>query len=238
MSGFSFKAVKTRGRARTGKLTTPHGTIHTPAFVPVGTQATVKSVRPRDLLEIKSQLLICNTYHLYLRPGAEVISNAGGLHGFMNWKGPIMTDSGGFQVLSLGAGIEHGVGKTVKLFADSTDDSRVEALVDMKRSRGEIITREKFCFVSDERIIFKSHLDGTFHEWTPEKSMDIQNKLGADIVFALDECTSPLHNREYTEKSMHRSHAWEERSIVKFTKLHNKAQAIYGIVQGGPYEDL
>ena len=238
MSGFSFQMVKARGRARLGELRTPHGTIHTPAFVPVGTQATIKAVRPRDLLEIKSQLLICNTYHLYLRPGAEVISNAGGLHGFMNWKGPIMTDSGGFQVLSLGAGIEHGVGKTVKLFADSADDSKVEALIDLKRSRGEIITREKFCFVSDERIIFKSHLDGTFHEWTPEKSIDIQNKLGADIVFALDECTSPLHNREYTEKSLRRSHAWEERSIVKFTKLHNKAQAIYGIVQGGPYEDL
>ncbi|MBI5356845.1 tRNA guanosine(34) transglycosylase Tgt [Candidatus Collierbacteria bacterium] len=235
---FQFNVSHFQGKARTGRLSTPHGEILTPAFVPVGTQATVKSIRPRDLLEIKSQLLICNTYHLYLRPGVDVISNAGGLHGFMNWKGPIMTDSGGFQVLSLGAGIEHGVGKTVKLFADSTDDSRVEALVDMKKSRGEIITKEKFCFVSDERIIFKSHLDGTFHEWTPEKSMEIQSKLGADIVFALDECTSPLHNREYTEKSLHRSHAWEERSIVKFRKLHNKAQEIYGIVQGGPYEDL
>lgn len=238
MSNFCFKAVQTRGRARLGELHTSHGMINTPAFVPVGTQATVKAVRPRDLLEIKSQLLICNTYHLYLRPGAEIVSNAGGLHGFMNWHGPIMTDSGGFQVLSLGAGIEHGVGKTVKLFADSTDDSRVEALVDMKQSRGEIITREKFCFVSDERIIFKSHLDGTFHEWTPEKSMDIQNKLGADIVFALDECTSPLHDREYTEKSLQRSHAWEERSIVKFRELHSATQKMYGIVQGGPYEDL
>jgi queuine tRNA-ribosyltransferase/7-cyano-7-deazaguanine tRNA-ribosyltransferase len=248
MSNFCFKVVQTHGRARLGELHTPHGMINTPAFVPVGTQATVKAVRPRDLLEIKSQLLICNTYHLYLRPGADVVSNAGGLHGFMNWNGPIMTDSGGFQVLSLGAGIEHGVGKTVKLFADSTDDSKIEALIDLKRSRGEIITREKFCFVSDERIIFKSHLDGTFHEWTPEKSMDIQNKLGADIVFALDECTSPLHDREYTEKSLQRSHAWEERSLVKFRsaeqspasqdKLHHKAQEIYGIIQGGPYEDL
>lgn len=235
---FQFKIQHTQGKARSGRLVTPHGDFLTPAFVPVGTQATVKAVRPRDLLEIKSQLLICNTYHLYLRPGAEIVSKAGGLHGFMNWHGPIMTDSGGFQVLSLGAGIEHGVGKTVKLFADSTDDSRVEALVDLKRSSGEIITREKFCFVSDERIIFKSHLDGTFHEWTPEKSMDIQNKLGADIVFALDECTSPLHDREYTEKSLRRSHAWEERSIVKFRELHNIAQEMYGIVQGGPYEDL
>ncbi len=235
---FDFSVIFNQGLARVGKLTTPHGTINTPAFVPVGTQATVKAVRPRDLLEIKSQLLICNTYHLYLRPGADVVSNTGGLHGFMNWKGPIMTDSGGFQVLSLGVGIEHGVGKTVKLFADSADDSRIEALTDLKRSRGEIITREKFCFVSDERIIFKSHLDGTFHEWTPEKSMDIQNKLGSDIVFALDECTSPLHNRKYTEESLQRSHAWEERSVVKFRKLHNNAQAIYGIVQGGPYEDL
>lgn len=235
---FQFKIQHTQGKARSGRLVTPHGDILTPAFVPVGTQATVKAVRPRDLLEIKSQLLICNTYHLYLRPGVEVVFKAGGLHSFMNWKGPIMTDSGGFQVLSLGAGIEHGVGKTVKLFADSTDDSRVEALVDLKRSRGEIITREKFCFVSDERIIFKSHLDGTFHEWTPEKSMDIQRKLGADIVFALDECTSPLHNREYTQKSLQRSHAWEERSIVKFRELHNSEQEMYGIVQGGPYEDL
>lgn len=238
MPNFSFTAVQMRGRTRLGKLQTPHGPINTPAFVSVGTQATVKAVRPRDLLEIKSQVLICNTYHLYLRPNADVVQNAGGLHGFMNWQGPIMTDSGGFQVLSLGAGIEHGVGKTVKLFADSSDDSRVEALVDLKRSRGEIITREKFCFVSDERIIFKSHLDGTFHEWTPEKSMGIQNKLGGDIVFALDECTSPLHNREYTEKSLQRSHDWEERSMVKFRKLHHKGQEMYGIVQGGPFEDL
>lgn len=250
---FSFTINTTDHNARTGTLLTPHGAIHTPAFVPVGTQATVKAVTPGDLLNTKTQMVMCNTYHLYLRPSGDTIEALGGLHDFMKWDGPLMTDSGGFQVLSLGAGIEHGVGKIVDLFAD---DSKVESAIQSKAADGQLVPREKFCVVTDERIIFKSHLDGTFHEWTPEKSIAVQRQLGADMMFALDECTSPKHDREYTEKSLHRSHAWEERSLEAFqchserseesrrdpssrgTQDDRREQALYGIIQGGPYEDL
>lgn len=231
---FGFTIEKIQDGARTGRLVTPHGTIHTPAFIPVGTQATVKAVRSTDLTELGTQIIMCNTYHLYLRPGSQVITNQGRLHSFMNWSGPLMTDSGGFQVLSLGAGIEHGVGKHIDLFVD---DSKVEAIARVNEKK-DLVIREKLCVVTDERIIFKSHLDGTFHEWTPEKSVDVQQQLGADLIFALDECTSPLHDRDYTEKSLHRSHAWEERSLVRLRDHKVNHQAMYGIIQGGPYEDL
>lgn len=267
---FSFITSAINGKARRGRLTTPHGAIDTPAFVPVGTQATVKAVTPGELTAVGTQLIISNTYHLYLRPGGETIEKLGGLHRFMNWHGPLMTDSGGFQVLSLGAGIEHGVGKIVDLFSD---DSKIESVIRAKSADGQLIPREKFCVVTDERIMFKSHLDGTLHEWTPEKSMAIQRQLGADFIFALDECTSPMHDREYTEKSLRRSHEWEERSLIATQRhLERRAfeeskdlasktsdidiasldsstrrlarndddmhQALYGIIQGGPYEDL
>lgn len=264
---FSFTIRHTDGRARSGSLVTPHGVIETPAFVPVGTQATVKALTPRDLQKTKTQIVMSNTYHLYLRPGGDTLEKLGGLHEFMKWEGPLMTDSGGFQVLSLGAGIEHGVGKIIDLFARSdgsrrADDSKVESVIRAKKADGQMVLREKFCVVTDERIIFKSHLDGTFHEWTPEKSIAVQKQLGADIMFALDECTSPMHDRQYTEKSLRRSHSWEERSLAAFAgpvtrctpdQYARKArilpgaplvppaansQALYGIIQGGPYEDL
>lgn len=232
MNRFKFQVLTTQEQARRGQLSTPHGVIETPAFIPVGTQATVKATRPGDWREIGMQAVMCNTYHLYLRPGEEVIAKQGGLHPFMRWEGPLMTDSGGFQVLSLGAGIEHGVGKHVDLFAD---DSKIEVLARANAQRAELVPREKFCVVTDERIIFKSHLDGSLHEWTPEKSVEVQQRLGADIMFALDECTSPMHDREYTQKSLERSHRWEERSLAA---VGGDAQVMYGIVQGGPYQDL
>lgn len=232
MNQFTFSLLRQDDSARLGRLQTPHGIVDTPAFIPVGTQAAVKATRPSDLLAIGTQMVMCNTYHLYLRPGGEVISKIGGLHRFMNWEGPLMVDSGGFQVMSLGAGIEHGVGKQVDLFAD---DSRVESWLNRKPEKPALVPKEKFCVVTDERIIFKSHLDGTLHEWNPEKSVAVQRQLGADLIFALDECTSPLHNREYTQDSLRRSHAWEERSLAA---VANTNQAMYGIVQGGPYEDL
>jgi len=241
---FSFEIIDTCGRARSGKITTPHGIINTPAFVPVGTQATVKAVSIDDLQKLKIQIVLANTYHLYLRPGIETIENLGGLHKMMNWNGPMMTDSGGYQVFSLGWAIEHGVGKVVNFLAD---DSREEEELkhQVVNNSKSIIPRQKLCVVDDEKATFISHVDGSLHVWTPEKSIEIQGKLGADLIFAMDECTSPVHDKEYTKKSMDRTHLWEERSLGAFRKSQGirargqgAGQAIYGIVQGGPFEDL
>lgn len=254
MEQFSFKIISSDGAARVGKLDTPHGVIDTPAFVPVGTQATVKSLAPADLKSIGSQVILANTYHLYLRPGPDTVDKLGGLHKMMNWDGPLMTDSGGFQVFSLGWALEHDVGKLISLFAD---DSREEVGLRQKQQatgnqqqQKSLIPRKKLCVVDDDKAAFLSHLDGRLHVWTPEKSIEVQKKLGADLIFALDECTSPLHDREYTKISMRRSHVWEERSLAAHQKLGrilqgvsfkdhpSKSQAMYGIIQGGPYQDL
>lgn len=233
----SFKVTHQSDRARVGVLSTPHGIIDTPAFVPVGTQATVKSLSPRDLGDVNTQMVLANTYHLYLQPGSEAISRLGGLHQMMRWSKPLMTDSGGFQVFSLGWALEHDVGKLVSLFAD---DSREEISVREHEIKGKaLIKHEKLCIVDDEGATFRSHLDGTLHRWTAEKSMDVQKILGADFVFALDECTSPVHDETYTRLSMERSHLWEERSLVRFKELNkNNDQSLYSIVQGGPFEKL
>ncbi len=259
-------------RARVAELHTAHGVIKTPAFVPVGTQASVKALTPDDLSNLGAQCVLANTYHLYLRPGAEIIAQQGGLHGFMGWEDPIFTDSGGFQVFSLGIAMEHEVGKVVDLFAD---DSREEVALNKKiveakqkmeerKEKKEILDVRSFCKVDDEGSTFMSHLDGTLHRWTAEKSIQVQKLLGADMVLALDECTSPLHEYEYTKRSMERSHAWEQRSLKEFKRLEklkvegrkekkekmdsrlrgndkrkgSGRQLIYGIVQGGPFEDL
>lgn len=238
MPNFSFDVIQSRGQARQGKLKTPHGIIDTPAFVPVGTQATVKAVSIDDLKKLKIQVVLANTYHLYLRPGIETVKALGGLHGMMNWNGPMMTDSGGYQVFSLGWAIEHGVGKVVNFLAD---DSREEEefkrqIINQQKS---IVPRQKLCVVDDEKATFISHVDGSLHVWTPEKSIEIQENLGADLIFAMDECTSPVHDREYTKKSMVRTHLWEERSLRHFENFSvPDKQALYGIVQGGPFEDL
>lgn len=230
---FTFSVTHHQQRARVGELSTPHGVIQTPVFVPVGTQATVKAVTPADLRSIGTTLVMTNSYHLYLRPGGEVIERLGGIRRFMNWNGPTMSDSGGFQVFSLGAGIEHG---TSVFAAPASDDSKAEAWA---RAARLPVPREKLCLVTDEKIIFKSHLDGTLHEWTPEKSMDVQHQLGADLTIALDECTSPKHDRTYTEQSLRRTHAWEERSLKRFNEINRgKNQVLFGVIQGGPYEDL
>ncbi len=234
---FQFVVDATDWSAHAGKLSTPHGVVETPAFVPVGTQATVKSLSPDDLENVNTQLVLANTYHLYLQPGPEAINRLGGLHQMMRWDKPLMTDSGGFQVFSLGWALEHDVGKLVSIFAD---DSREEVSVREYEKKGKaLIKREKLCVVDDEGATFRSHLDGTLHRWTAEKSMDVQHILGADLVFALDECTSPVHDEAYTRLSMKRSHLWEERSLVRFKELNKKSeQSIYSIVQGGPFEKL
>lgn len=183
-------------QARLGRLITAHGEVETPCFMPVGTQGTVKAMLPRDLREVGCQILLGNTYHLYLRPGHDVIRRLGGLHRFMGWNGPILTDSGGYQVFSLGA-MRH---------------------------------------ISEEGVKFQSHLDGASHLLTPEKSIEIQQALGSDIVMVLDECISGTAPREYVQASIERTVRWAERCLRAGNA--NPQQLIFGIVQGGVFEDL
>ena len=190
----SFTLTAQRGRARLGQLNTPHGVMHTPQFMPVGTQATVKGVPPRDLEAMGAQFILSNTYHLYLRPGDALVADMGGLHRFMRWNGPILTDSGGFQVFSL----------------------------------------SEFNKIDDEGVTFKSHIDGSRHRFTPEKSIAIQQALGADVIMCFDECAPP-NERDYNIAAMARTHAWAVRSRAAHTRAD---QALFGIVQGGIFRDL
>jgi queuine tRNA-ribosyltransferase len=191
---FSYTKIAQDGSARAGIYHTPHGDIPTPIFAPVGTQATVKAVTPAQLQELGASLVLSNTYHLYLRPGAELVAEMGGLHEFMQWPGPILTDSGGFQVFSLAA--------IRKIDADGAT--------------------------------FKSHIDGSMHRLTPEKSIDIQQKLGADIIMAFDECAPP-RDRVYNEQALERTTSWAKRCLQAKTR---EDQALFGIVQGGIFADL
>ncbi len=186
---FDYTITARDGRSRNGKFTTPHGDLLTPVFAPVGTQATVKTLTPAHLEEIHASLVLSNTYHLYLRPGDELVRDMGGLHEFMRWPHPMLTDSGGFQVFSLAK------------------------------------TRR----IDDDGVTFKSHIDGSTHRFTPEKSIAIQENLGADIVMAFDECSDP-NDHHYTRIALERTHRWAERSVRAGTR---RDQAIFGIVQGG-----
>jgi queuine tRNA-ribosyltransferase len=191
---FEFEVIATQGRARAGILHTPHGDLPTPVFAPVGTQATVKATTPAQLDELGASLVLSNTYHLYLRPGDERVAALGGLHRFMNWPHPMLTDSGGYQVFSLA-------------------DSRK---------------------IDEDGVTFKSHIDGSMHRFTPEKSIAIQENLGADIIMAFDECAPP-YDREYNQRAVARTHAWAERCLQAKTRPD---QALFGIVQGGVFADL
>jgi queuine tRNA-ribosyltransferase len=191
---FGFDILARQGRARTGVFHTPHGDLETPVFAPVGTQATVKTLTPAQVEMLGGSLVLANTYHLYLRPGDEVVADMGGLHHFMQWPHPILTDSGGFQVFSLAG------------------------------------TRK----VDEDGVTFKSHIDGSMHRFTPEKSIAIQENLGADIIMAFDECADPLE-RAYIEKATERTHSWAERCLKA---KRRKDQALFGIVQGGAFRDL
>ncbi len=213
---------------RVGVITTPHGEIKTPAFIPVGTKATVKSVLPESIKDLDAQAVLSNAYHLYLQPGPEVVDEAGGLGSFMNWPGPTFTDSGGFQVLSLGVGYK----KVIAM-----DSSTVQADDVMATDK------DRLAHVDDDGVTFKSHLDGSMHRFTPEVSMQVQHKIGADIIFAFDECTTLLNTRNYQEKSLDRPFAWAKRCISEHEKLtiersHRPYQALFGVVQGAQYEDL
>lgn len=210
--------------ARAGVLRTPHGEVRTPAFVPVGTAATVKSLAPEELRALGAQIVLCNTYHLYLRPGEKTIARAGGLAGFMAWDGPTMTDSGGFQVFSLG--FEKGRKGITKVLREA-DASHGE--------NGMPSPHARLVKVDEDGVTFASHIDGTPHRFTPEKSIAIQEDIGADIIFAFDECTSPLLPREKMKASLARTHAWAKRSRAAKKRAD---QALFGIVQGGRYADL
>ncbi|MBW1896547.1 MAG: tRNA guanosine(34) transglycosylase Tgt [Deltaproteobacteria bacterium] len=225
---FSFELLATEGQARAGKLATPHGVIETPSFVAVGTQATPKAISLEDLQKVGTQVVIANAYHLHLQPGEELIDKMGGLHEFMNWQGPLMTDSGGFQIFSLGAGREQGVGKIAPIFPEAQDRGG-----HLSSKKGESLVR-----VDEDGVDFRSYLDGSTHRFTPESVIETQRKLGADIIFVLDECTSPLHDHQYTKAAMKRTHRWALRALKAFKRASARQQALFGIVQGGAYRDL
>jgi queuine tRNA-ribosyltransferase len=231
MSAIQFEAHSPDPRSpmRVGRLTTPHGYIETPAFVVVGTQATVKSLRPDEVAELGARAVLCNTYHLYLRPGPDLIAAHGGLHGFMGWSGPMFTDSGGYQVFSLGFGLEHGIGKLVGMFPDE-DPAEAEP-----RHGKRVSPPGKLSHVDDEGVTFRSHIDGSTHRLTPESSIEIQEKLGADVILAFDEPTSPLHDEAYTRRALERTHRWAKRCLAA---RRRDDQALYGIVQGGAFRGL
>ncbi len=214
--------------ARAGVISTPHGKIQTPAFIVVGTKAAVKAILPEQLKQIGAQAVLANAYHLYLLPGHELVQKAGGLGKFMHWDGPTFTDSGGFQVLSLGSGFK----KVLAMQSGSIDEATVIAS-----------TKERRALVDQDGVTFKSHIDGSMHRFTPELSIQIQNALGADVIFAFDELTSLLDSYDYQVESLRRTHKWAERCI-KETQLNRKNhpdkpyQALFGVIQGAQYEDL
>lgn len=211
------------GNARRGTIHTLHGDIETPAFTPVGTAATVKTLDIHDLKKIEAPVVLSNTYHLYLRPGADLVERHGGLAKFMAWDGPTITDSGGFQVFSLGFGLEHGVSKISNIFTDEDVDERR-------------VSKKKLMKVDEDGVNFVSHLDGSSHRFTAESSIALQQQIGADIILAFDECTSPLHDEKYTAQALARTHDWAARSFEAWT--NRSTQGLYGIVQGGAYQNL
>lgn len=235
---FSFEIVKKSKEApllRAGVIHTPHGDIKTPAFITVGTKATVKSLTSEIVRDaIGAEAVLANTYHLYLQPGDELVAAHGGFAKMMGWDGPTFTDSGGFQVFSLGQALGHGVSK----IATSEEISKRET---EEQSNEKI--HEKLAKIDDDGVTFKSVIDGTEHRFTPERSMQIQHNLGADIFFAFDECTSPLAPVAYQRKAIDRTHAWAKRSLNEHKRLGisnatGKQQALFGVVQGGAYEEL
>ncbi len=204
--------------ARAGTLKLRHGIIRTPELMPVATKASVKAISSEDLEELGTQVIIANTYHLMLRPGADTIAGHGGIHSFMNWKKPVITDSGGFQAFSLGLSREHGTGK---MFFPGGADPVAKPKPNIAR-------------ISRKGIRFKSVYDSSWQSLTPERSIRVQEKLGGDMILALDECTSPLSDRDYVAKSLERTHRWAKECL----DIHSTGQAIAGIVQGGHWKDL
>ncbi len=228
---FSIEKELPNKFGRASRLATPHGVIETPAFVTVGTKATVKALTPEQVKSLGAQVVLANTYHLYLEPGAEIVAAAGGLNKFMNWDGPTMTDSGGFQVFSLGAAYgQGGISKFTR--GEENSDSFT-----LKGSDEDQNFSSSLAKISEDGVTFRSHLDGSEHRLTPEKSIEIQRQLGADIIFAFDECTSPAASYDYQRAAMNRTHRWAERSLAAHLKNPGE-QSLFGIVQGGRHQDL
>ncbi|HBB65464.1 MAG TPA: tRNA guanosine(34) transglycosylase Tgt [Candidatus Vogelbacteria bacterium] len=219
---FTVEKRDSNSLARAGILKTPHGNIKTPAFVAVATKATVKSLTPEMLTELGAQMVLGNTYHLYFEPGEGVVKAAGGLGKFMHWDGPTMTDSGGFQAFSLGAAYKKGVSKIAR---------------EMTEVRLQSDAEPALAVITEDGVTFKSHLDGSEHLFTPERSIQIQHDIGADIIFAFDECTSPHASDSYQREALARTHRWATRSLVQHRMLDN-AQLLFGIVQGGRVQEL
>lgn len=243
---FSFEIIKKSTEsslARVGIIHTPHGDVETPAFITVGTKATVKSLTVEQIKEyVGAECVLANTYHLYLKPGDELVAKHGGFAKMMGWHGPTFTDSGGFQVFSLGQALGHGVGKIATSKEISANEAKSKSQV-KREAKEEKVTHEKLASIDDEGVTFKSIHDGSEHRFTPERSMQIQHNLGADMFFAFDECTSPLAPIEYQREAIDRTHAWAKRSLEEHKHLGvssatGEMQALFGVVQGGAYEDL
>ncbi len=219
MINFKITKKSKKSNARIGVLSTPHGSIETPSYVNVATQAVVKTFTSEDIKDSGGQILIANTYHLHIRPGEDAIKKHGGIHQFMNWNGPIMTDSGGFQVFSLGFGKDYGTGKILK-----------------QKSSEKIVSgsQPKAVKITEQGVEFRSYIDGKKLFLGPAESIKIQEKIGADIIFAFDECTSPLADHEYNARALERTQRWLQTCI----KVKKSDQALYGIVQGGKFKDL
>ena len=233
----TFKIIKkdTNSKARAGVISTPHGEIETPIFVPVGTQASVKSLDPRQIHELGAQVVLANTYHLHLRPGEDIIKKFGGLAKFMSWNGPTFTDSGGFQVFSLGVGKEGGGVKFLR-------DDKVQGSSQQTTPRAGRIESEFIPFssgrlnkITEEGVTFQSHIDGSTQYLSPETSIAIQEKLGADLIVAFDDLESPNYDYDKTKESLEMTNRWELRS----KKAHKrKDQLMYGVTHGGQFKDL
>lgn len=215
---FSFEITHTskKSKARVAKLKTPNGTIETPNYIFCGTKASIKNLSPTQMKEAQTDIILANTYHLMIQPTAELVEKMGGLHKFMNWNGPMLTDSGGFQVFSMGHG----------------------SCADEIKGRNAGSKKESLIEITEDGAVFRSYLDGRKLKLNPEISMDLQRKLGADLIMQMDECTAYQVTRDYTAKSMEMSMRWGDRSLSAFGKSHDGTQGLYGIVQGGVYEDL
>lgn len=214
---FDIQYKDPKSRARTGRLKTPHGEIETPNYIFCGTKAAIKGLSPAQMVEAGTDIILSNTYHLMLQPGADLIEKAGGLHKFMGWNGPMLTDSGGFQVFSLGEGTMAN---------------------EIKGKNKGFQGKKNLMQITEQGCTFRSYVDGTTIKLTPESAMEIQRKLGADLLMQFDECT-PYHvTKEYTARSMEMSMRWGDRCLTQFDRTDNGAQALYGIIQGGVYADL
>lgn len=230
---FSIEKKLENTLGRVGIIHTPHGDIQTPAFIVVGTKATVKALTVEQIESLSAQAVLANTYHLYLQPGSELVKKHGGFAKMMHWNGPTFTDSGGFQVFSLGAAFGSGVSK-IATQQDITD------AVEQETKEG---THESLAKIDDNGVTFKSVIDGSTHRFTPEISMQIQHDLGADIFFVFDECTSPLASYQYQKEALARTHAWAKRCLDEHARLGasvatGEQQALFAVVQGGAHEDL